>query len=271
VPLSDLNAKRTQMTDTKKAFLSALVIGFGLIASVHEIRAQVPNLEPDRKQDVPVPIVTFDLVWTSAQPAHYAIAVASTGTAAYRSEDTFEKGKPLGDSYLVKFVVTEPTRDRIFELAKQANYFKGDFDYTKNRIANTGSKTLTYREGNLVDSFDMPVKGHENQATYNWSQNPAIQQLTQIFQGIGTTVELGRKLDFERRFDKLGLDAELKRVQEMQKSGFLEQVHVIAPVLKNIANDYSIMHIARERAKQILSAAHAQENGSQPAPVASNP
>jgi hypothetical protein len=259
------------MTYKKNLYLSTLAICSCLIAFVHANSAQVPDLNPHRKQEVPVPIVTFDFVWTNAQPSHYAIAVDSTGTAAYRSDDTYDKSKPLGDSYMMKFVVTEPIRDRIFELAKEANYFKGDFDYTKTRIANTGTKTLAYMEGNLVDSFNMPVKGQEHQATYNWSQNAAIQQLTQIFQGISMTIELGRKLDFERKFDKLGLDAELKRAQEMQQSGSLEQVHVIAPVLNNIANDFSIMHIARERAKQILKAAGAQQNGQRPAPVANNP
>jgi hypothetical protein len=249
------------MSDMKKFYLSILTLGFCLIACIGTSWAQVPDLNPNRKQEVPVPIVTFEFVWTNAQPAHYAIAVESTGTAAYRSDDTYDKDKTLGDSYMTKFVVTEPTRDRIFELAKQANYFKGDFDYTKTRIANTGVKTLTYMEGNLVDNFTMPVKGREHQATYNWSQNPAIQQLSQIFQGISSTFELGRRLEFKRRFDKLGLDAELKRAEEMQKNGSLEQVQVIAPVLKDIANDVSVMHVARETAKRILNAAEAQQSG----------
>lgn len=259
------------MTDMKKLYFSTLAICFCLIALVPTSPAQVSNLDHGGKEQAPMPIVTFDYVWTSVQPAHYVVAVESSGNAFYHSDENFENGKPAGDPYMTKFVVTEPTRSRIFALAKEANYFKGDFDFTKSRIANTGVKTLTYMEGNLAESFDMPVKGHEHQAAYNWSQNSAIQQLTQIFQGISMTFELGRVLDFKRRFDKLGLDAELKRAEEMQKSGFLEQVQVIAPALRNIANDVSVMHIARERAKRILSAADAQQSGQETAPIADKP
>lgn len=258
------------MIDMKKRYFLMLLICFCVIAFAGASWSQVPT-DPDRKQEAPVPIVSFDFVLSSVQPAHYAIAVASTGTAAYRSDDTFANGKPSGDPYILNFVVTEPTRGKIFVLAKEANYFNGDFDFTKGRIANTGIKTLTYKEGNLTENLDMPVKGHEHQTTYNWSQNSAIQQLTDIFQGISATIELGRRLDFKRRFDKLGLDAELKSAEEMQKNGFLQQIQVIAPVLKNIANDVSVMHIARERAKQILSAADKQQNSQQLPAVADKP
>ena len=258
------------MTDTNRRYRLTLAIGFCLIALFQTGRSQVPNLEPNRKLNPPLPIVAFDFVWTSAKPAHYAIAVESIGNAAYRSDETFANGKPAGDPYIEKFVITEPTRSKIFELAKEANYFKGDFDFTKSRVANTGIKTLTYMEGNLVDNFDIPVKGQEHQVTYNWSQNPAIQQLTSIFQGISATFELGQKLEFERRFDKLGLDAELKSAEEMQKNGSLEQIQAIAPTLKKIADDVSVMHIARERAKRLLGAAGGQQSEQQTNPAAEN-
>ncbi len=219
--------------------------------------AQTSKLESNGAS---VPVVSFDFVWDSNKPPHYAIAVDSTGTAAYRSDESVQAGSS-DEPYLLKFVVDEPTRSKIFELAKEANYFKGDFDYTRTRIANTGTKTLTFTEGHLPNDLQHPVKGVENQASYNWSQNLAIQQLTKIFQDMSYTIELGRTLDFKRRFDKLGLDAELKFAEGMQKNGDMEQVQVIAPVLKKIANDYSVMHIARERAQHILDVA-GLKNGS---------
>ncbi len=256
------------MTDMNRHNCITLAIGFCMLVILPAGWSQVPNLEPNRNLNPPMPIVAFDFVWTSAKPSHYAIAVESEGNAAYRSDESLNNDKPVGDPYITKFVVTEPTRSRIFALAKETNYFKGDFDFTKSRIANTGIKTLTYIEGNLTDNFDIPVKGQEHQTTYNWSQNPAIQELTRIFQGISATFELGQKLEFDRRFDKLGLDAELKSAEEMQKNGSLEQVQAIAPTLKKIADDVSIMHIARERAKRLLSAAAGQQAEKPTAPVA---
>ncbi len=236
------------------------VILFALLTVIaSEAWAQTPTLEPNSPDNARVPTVVFNYVWNSAQPPHYVIAVQSTGTAAYRSDPAPEKGEMAGDPYFTKFVVSEPTRTQIFELAKQANYFKGSFDYTKSRIAQTGTKTLTYMEGPLVENLNYPVQGRENQASFNWSENPAIQQLTKIFQNMSMTFELGRTLDFERRFDKLGLEATLKYAEEQQKQGNLQQLQVIAPVLKRIANDVSVMNIARERAKRLLAASTTQE------------
>jgi len=216
--------------------------------------AQVPSVNPGQEGS-PVPVVIFDFNWGIAQPSHYAIAVESTGSAAYRSDEEKPSQEAQADAYMIKFLVSEPTRDKIFELVKESNFFNGDFEYTKTRVAQTGVKTLTFLVGHLPNDFEHPVRGRKNQATYNWSQNPAIQQLTQIFQSMSATFELGRTLDFKRRFDKLALDSELKRAEEMQNTGDLQQVQVIAPVLKNIANDSTVMHIARQRAKRILAKA----------------
>jgi hypothetical protein len=216
--------------------------------------AQTPNLNPDTGSS-PIPIVSFELERPGGQPPHYSIAVESTGRAAYRAEEQPGQGQDPGEPYVTKFTVSDPNKTRIFELAKQANRFNGKFDYIKSKIANTGAKTLTYSEGRLPDIYQYPVKGVQNQTTYNWSENPAIQQLTQMFEGMAATLEFGRRMDFARRFDKLGLDAELKRLQEMQKSGQVDELQAIAPTLTNISNDVSVMHIARERARQILASA----------------
>lgn len=216
-------------------------------------QAQTPDLEPDR-QGSPVPVITFDYVHPGVDPPHYAVAIESTGRAAYRSDPAPDKGV-ADDAYIVKFTASEETRQRIFALADQVNHFNGNFDYTKTKIANTGAKTLTYSVGHLPSTLAQPVKGQQNQTTYNWSENPAIQELTAIFQGISATLEFARRLDFERRFDKLGLDAELKRMEQMQKDGQLYELQAVAPSLTNIVNDFGVMHIARERAKRILAAA----------------
>src|SRR5512146_1602910 len=85
--------------------------------------AQTPKLESNGAS---VPVVSFDFVWASNKPPHYAIAVDSTGTAAYRSDENLESTEATGDPYVLKFVVEEPTRSKIFALAKESNYFKGD-------------------------------------------------------------------------------------------------------------------------------------------------
>ena len=199
-----------------------------------------------------VPTVTFEFAWPGADPAHYALAVDSTGRAAYRDDDPAADSQ-TGDPYLYKFVVSEPTRSRIFQLAQQAHYFQGDFDYKKGRIAQTGIKTLSYREG-PGELFFQPTNGVRTQTSYNWSENPAIQQLTTLFQDIAATLQAGRKLNFLRRFDKLGLEAELKHIEESQKSGSMAELQAIAPALQEVAQDPGVMHVSRQRAQHLLSA-----------------
>ncbi len=231
----------------------AVVLACSLVAW-----AQQPNLEPNTPGNKPVPTVTYDQVFPGAKPAHFAVAVESDGRASYRS-DEIGPGAPetaTGDPYLLQFVISDATRTRIFNLAAEANYFRGNFNYTKNRIANTGTKTLTYSEGPAV-AFGKPTTGVRSSTVYNYSENRAVQELTAIFQEISQTLELGRQLSYLQRFDKLGLDAELKSAEQMAHEGQLLEVQAIAPTLKAVADDTAVMHIARQRAEALLKIAQA--------------
>jgi len=88
--------------------------------------------------------------------------------------------------------------------------------------------------------------------TYNWSQNTDIQELTRIFQGVATTLDYGRKLTFQYRFDKLGMDQRIKELEQLQQQGYVEELQAIEPILRRIADDPNIMHITRESAKHLL-------------------
>ena len=101
--------------------------------------------------------------------------------------------------------MSEANRSKIFDLAKKLNYFQGDFDSHLKRIAQTGSKTLEYKSATRHGSTH-----------YNWSQNPDVQELTRLFLAIATTLDYGRKLSFQYRFDKLGMDARLRELADLQ-------------------------------------------------------
>ena len=201
--------------------------------------AQAPDVAPARDAAA-VPVVTFEQNWAEANPRWYSISVASTGTASYKSQPHLEANETASDPFNMEFTASEPTRTKIFDLAKAVNYFKGDFEY-KGNIAKTGTKTLTYRDGSK-----------ESQTSLNYSSNSQLMQLISIFQNISNTMEVGRKLAFQIKFDKLGVDATLKRMEEMNKQGLLLEIQAIEPVLKQIATDHSFMNIARQRAQRLL-------------------
>ena len=58
--------------------------------------------------------------------------------------------------------------------------------------------------------------------------------------------------------DKLGLEDELKGMESAQASHNLVQLQIIASTLESIADDTSVLHIARQRAKRLLAKASSE-------------
>ncbi len=222
-----------------------------LAVSLLPLLAQTPDLAPDT-QEASVPTVAFDFVLPGSSPAHYALAVASTGRAAYRSDRMADDSQRADEPYSLRFVASEATLSRVFELAKALNYFRGNFEYGTGKIANLGAKTLTFRDGE-----------RSYQTKYNYSTNVQIQELTRLFQNISNTLEFGRRLEYLYRYDKLGLDAELKRMEEAAKSETLAELQVVQPILEKIAGNPAIINIARRRASHLLARVPGSLSGAQ--------
>ena len=192
-----------------------------------------------------VPTVTFDLVWEQATPQEFTIRTQADGPSSYLSRNPLKpvpEGEEKDPDYTIDFSMSAKDAARIFKLAHQASYFNGDFEYRAHRIANTGKKTLTYAD-----------ETRHFQTVYNHSENNAIQELTSIFQGISSTIEFGRKLQFKHKYDKLGLEAELKAMEDAADNHNLAEIQVVSSTLKDIAADSSVMNIARQRARRLLA------------------
>lgn len=189
------------------------------------------------------PIVTFTIDFPGANPSHYEILVPKEGSGSYSSNGKVNDQSEAADPAAIAFSISDTTRKQIFELAKRAKYFTGKVDSGRQNIANTGEKTLAYKDA-----------GHNSQATYNFSSVVAVQQLTSIFQGLSTALESGRRLAFFHRYQKLALDDELKKMEELNRENMLGDLQAIAPILKSIADDSSVMNVSRARALRLLSA-----------------
>lgn len=201
----------------------------------------------NHERNPPVPTVTYENYWQAARPQSVTITVKSDGPTTYLSRNP---DVPAGSDraqdpdYHVDFTMSAGNRKKIFQLAEKANYFHGDFDFRKHAMANTGRKTLTYAD----------VQRHF-QTVYNYSDNKAIQEITAIFQNISTTMEHGRRLAFMQKYDKLGLDAEMKATENDARNHQLAEIQAIAPVLQNVANDPTVLNIARQSARRVLKMA----------------
>jgi len=209
------------------AFLAALIP-----------QAQNPQPNPT------VPTITFDRVWEAYTPQSVTITVQSTGPVKYISRNPFKPPDEAGPDpdFVLEFTMSPSNRDKLFRYAKEAHYFNGDFSFKKHVVSSTGKKTLTYAD---------PSQHFET--AYDYSESKAIQEITNIFLGLSNTIERGRKLQFLRRFDKLGLEAELKGMESAAENHNLAELQVIAPTLESIANDATVLNIARQRARRLLA------------------
>ncbi len=236
---------------TRVRSLLLLFIFAALTAATAQTLKAPLDLDPRAPRGLtPVPIVAFTFELTGADPQHYEIAVEATGRAAYRSTGHLHADSPGsagGDPYLIRFAMSQVTRQEIFDLAARAHYFEKNVAYTKGRLANMGAKTLTYSDDKVL-----------HQQTYNYSSMSPVQQLTEIFQNISSTLEMGRRLEFSYKYEKLGVDEDLRNMDDAAKSNRLLEVQALAPLLNQIANDPSILNIARERAKKLLNTAAGQ-------------
>ena len=192
----------------------------------------------------PPATVTFDVDFPGADPAHFFFSVSSDGKSTYDSKPDQASEDAAAEPFHLDFQLSNGTRDRVFELASKAGYFAKTLDSGKDKIAFTGTKILTYKDG-----------ARNTKATYNYSAIPAVQMLTSVFQRLSTTLESGRRLDFDYRYQKLALEAELKRMEMMQKEGDLQDLQAIASILQKIANDPSLINVSRARAGRLMAEA----------------
>jgi hypothetical protein len=196
-------------------------------------------------QTAPSPAaVTFTLDFPASQPEHYAIRVQSDGSAHYQSSGRLSADSDQTDSFDLGFTVGAETRQRIFELAAKAGYFQKDVDSHHKDIAFTGKKTLNYKDAR-----------RSGESTYNYSSNPAVQDLTNLFQSLSATLEFGHRLQYDRQYQKLALDEELRRMEEMESSHQLVEVAAIQPILDQIVADPSVINVTRARAQRLLERA----------------
>lgn len=187
------------------------------------------------------PTVTFTLDFPGSQPDHYSFEVREDGQARYESSGKLAPDSETTDSFSFDFSVSPETREKIFGLAARAKYFQRDLDSHRKNMAFTGKKTLTYQDGQ-----------RSGESTYNYSPDPVVQDLTSLFQDLSGTLEIGHRLEYDYRYQKLALEEELKRTEEMTRTGFPVELQAIAPILQRILGDSSVMNMSRARAQRLL-------------------
>jgi hypothetical protein len=145
------------------------------------------------------------------------------------------------DNFDLDFKLDADTRAKIFALAAKAGYFQKGVPSNHKGMAFTGQKTLSYKDAR-----------HNSEATFNYSEVPAVQELTSLLQSLSATLEFGHRLQYDRRYQKLALDEELKRMEDLARSNELVEVTALQPILDQIIADPSVINVTRARAQRLL-------------------
>ena len=188
--------------------------------------------------------ISFERRWAEQDPQWFALELMADGSAKYRSLARQDEGQAesAGEPFELEFTLSPGSRRIVFDAGPRLADFKGSLDRAK--VASTGTKTLRYEDG----------AGNTSAITYNYSSARELTAVTDLMVGISQTIELWQTLQFQTRFDKLGLDSTLRRMEEMVPERRLAEMQLLEPVLTRIANDASVLNIARQRARDILKA-----------------
>ena len=208
----------------------------------------LPLLAQTSKTAVPTVTLTFD--FPGSDPEHFEVSVQSDCLADYESNGKLTEQSDETEPFHDEFNMSKTGCDHIFDLAQRAHYFTGEIDSKRRNLASTGRKTLSYKDAE-----------RSAQATYNYSPVPAVQELTALFQNLSTTLEFGRRLQFDQHYQKPALDEELRLMEESAKNNDLVELQAVAPILQKIAQDASVMNVARARALRLLQKAGANASG----------
>ena len=188
--------------------------------------------------------IKFSLDFPGSDPERYSISVQSDGRAKYECSGKISSDSEDTETYQTNFTFSDATRARVFALAAQAHYFSGKIDSGNRKLAFTGTKKLSYTDAQRNVS-----------ATYNFSPQQPVQQLTALFQAVAATMEFGRRLTYDHRYQKLALDDETKRMEAEAHSGELAELDAARPILQEIFDDSSVINVVRARAQRLMEMA----------------
>jgi hypothetical protein len=203
-----------------------------LFSGVYPLRAQAPPS---------VPRLTFTKTLKGSSPEYSALSIDANGGGTYDSRKLEDSPAPR------PLQISAGTTAKIFSLAESLNYFHSvDLD-SHHKVANMGLKTLTYENGKEI-----------NRVQYNYTENRAAEQLTEMLEKIGNVEEQITQLEYAMKYDHLSLPQALAEIQEgLDDHSYVEPALMI-PTLEKISANPRLMHLAQTRAQEIVE--RIQEN-----------
>jgi hypothetical protein len=174
------------------------------------------------------PRLIFTKSFPGSTPAYVEISLVKSGEAEYKEDPKDEN--PL------RFKLAEADASAIFALGDKLNHFADPLDAGL-KVAFMGKKTFRW-EG----------EGSPHEASFNYSENLEAKTLLDWFERISETER--SLIDLERavRFDKLGVQDAILRIEVTRDQKRLVAEEQFLPLLDRVVKSENYLHMARTRA-----------------------
>ncbi len=179
--------------------------------------------------------LTYTKTMKGSSPEYLSISVDASGAGTYEGRKLDEPPTPR------PIQLTPATTARLFALAQSLGYFRGLDLESHKKVANLGLKVFTYQQGSEV-----------NRAEFNYTLNRQAQELSELFEKIGSVEQHLTTLEYSMKYDPLGLPAELRQIQLDLANDALADAELLVPTLEKISRNSRYMHLAQSRAQDIL-------------------
>jgi len=183
------------------------------------------------------PRLTYSKSFPGSSPAWIEITVEQNGASQYKEDPKDED--PL------KFQLTSSEASQIFGLADKLDHFSRKLE-SGLKVANMGIKILRYEDG-----------GRSGEARFNYSEDQDAKALTDFFESIADTERGLIELERAVRFDRLGVQNAILRIEVIRDQKRLIAPDQFLPLLDRVAKNESFLHIARDRAAALAEAIRA--------------
>jgi hypothetical protein len=182
------------------------------------------------------PRVSYTKSFPGSEPAYMAITVEKDGAVTYREskDEEPETFKLEGDAV-----------DAIFSLAGKLDHFKRPLE-SGLKVARTGDKTFRWENG-----------AEAGEAKFNYSTDENARELQDWFERISESERALMNLSRAMRFDKLGVNDAVLRVDAAWSQKRLVGREQFLPLLDRIAKNEAFVNLARDRAAHLAAALRA--------------
>jgi len=174
------------------------------------------------------PRVIYSKSFPGSTPPWVEITVERTGAGQYKEDPKDED--PL------KFQLTGADLSMIFGLADKLDRFSRPLE-SGLKVANMGMKTFRYE-----------ADGHTGEVKFNYSEDADARALNDSFERITETERSLIELQTAVRFDKLGVQQAILRIEILRDQKRLVAPEQFLPLLDRVVKNESFLHIARDRA-----------------------